>query len=374
MASFPGMKILVAPDKFKGSLTAAGAADALIAGWREIFPDATFDRAPLADGGEGTAEVFSSCHGARRRQVTCPDALGRSRNAEYVWISEERLAVIEMSAASGLSQIPEAERNILRSSTFGTGLLLLDALSLSPTTIAMGLGGSATNDAGAGLASALGWTFLDRQGQPLVPLPENLGNIATITAPPSPPVTQILALCDVRNPLLGNRGCSKIYGPQKGASPDDVALLESHLRHFADVCEKTFGKSFRNTPGAGAAGGTGFGLLTFCGAKIVSGFDWVAERLCLETRLAACDLVLTGEGAIDSQTLEGKGPGALALLAKKHGKPCIAFAGRVQDGAGEIFSRCVPIGDPSIGLAENLSRGAHLLRAASSGMARSFKS
>ncbi len=374
MAFCPGMKILVAPDKFKGSLTAAGAADALVAGWREIFPDATFDRVPLADGGEGTAEVFFSCPGALRRQVSCPDALGRSGNAEYVWIPQERLAVIEMSAASGLARIPESERNILRSSTWGTGLLLLDALSLSPATIAVGLGGSATNDAGAGLASALGWIFLDHQGRPLAPLPENLGDIATITAPPPRPSTQILALCDVRNPLLGDRGCSRIYGPQKGASPDDVAMLESHLGHFADVCGKTFGKSFRNTPGAGAAGGTGFGLLTFCGAKIVSGFDWIAERLCLEKRIASCDLVLTGEGAIDSQTLEGKGPGALALLAKKHGKPCIAFAGRVQDGAGGIFSRCVPIGDPSIGLAENLSRGAQLLRAASSGMARSFKS
>ena len=151
-------------------------------------------------------------------------------------------------------------------------------------------------------------------------------------------------------------------------------MLDSYLEHFADVCEKALGTSHRDTPGAGAAGGTGFGLLTFCGAEIVSGFDWIAERLGLEARVAACDLVITGEGSIDAQTLEGKGPGALAELAKKHGKPCIAFAGRADKEAAEFFSRCVSIGDPAIGLAENLARGAQSLRAAANRTAQSLLS
>ncbi|MFZ4776454.1 MAG: glycerate kinase, partial [Terrimicrobiaceae bacterium] len=224
----------------------------------------------------------------------------------------------------------------------------------------------------AGLASALGWRFLDVRNRSIVPTPETLIDIVKILPPPMRTKVKIMALCDVQNPLLGERGCSRVYGPQKGAGDDDVLRLESHLKHFADLCEATFGVTHRNTPGSGAAGGTAFGLLTFCGAEIVAGFDWVAERLNLEARVAASDLVITGEGSIDSQTLEGKGPAALAALANKHGKPCIAFAGRVENGAGRIFSRCVPIGDPGIKLAENLSRGAEFLRAASRETACSF--
>ena len=366
------MRILVAPDKFKGSLTAVQAAEAIELGWKEAMPGAAIDRACLADGGEGTVDVFSSWDGAQMRRADVCDALGGEVRAEYVWISGERLAVIEMSAASGLAKIPESERDILRSTTFGTGQLILDAMTLSPSMIALGLGGSATNDGGAGLASALGWTFLDRMGREIEPAPQNLCDIVRIIPPATRAAGKILALSDVKNPLLGARGCSRVYGPQKGATDEDVGILDSHLEHFADLCEKTFGTSHRDTPGAGAAGGTGFGLLTFCGAEIVSGFDWIAERLGLEARVAACDLVITGEGSIDAQTLEGKGPGALAALAKKHGIPCVAFAGRAEKSAAEIFSRCVSIGDPAIGLAENLARGAQSLRAAASRTAQTF--
>jgi glycerate kinase len=366
------MKILVAPDKFKGSLTAAQAAEAIEGGWREAMPGADFDRACLADGGDGTADVFSSCEGAERKRAEVRDALGRALVAEYVWIPGERLAVIEMCAASGLAQIPENDRDILRSTTFGTGQLILDAMAPGPATIAVGLGGSATNDGGAGLASALGWKFQDCRGRDVQPAPRNLCDIARVIPPPPRDPVKILALSDVKNPLLGSRGCSRVYGPQKGAGEDDIRILESGLEHFADVCEEAFGTSRRDAPGAGAAGGTGFGLLTFCGAEIVPGFDWIAERLGLEARVAACDLVITGEGSLDAQTLEGKGPGALAELAKKYGKPCIAFAGRVEMPAAEIFSRCVSIGDPAIGLAENLARGAQSLRAAATKAARSL--
>jgi glycerate kinase len=369
-----GMRILIAPDKFKGSLTAVQAAEAIELGWKDAMPEAVFDLACLADGGEGTADVFASWEGAEVRCAGVHDALGRDLGAEFVWIPAERLAVMEMSAASGLEKIPESERDILRSTTFGTGELLLAAMAPGADTVAVGLGGSATNDGGAGLAAALGWKFQDRRGRDMEPTPGNLCDIAGMIPPPRRASVKILALSDVKNPLLGPRGCSRVYGPQKGATGAQIDLMEANLEHFANVCEKTFGTSHRGTPGAGAAGGTGFGLLTFCGAEIVSGFDWIAERLDLKARIAACDLVLTGEGSIDAQTLDGKGPGALAALAKTHGKPCIAFAGRVENAAAGVFSRCVSIGDPAIGLAENLARGAQSLRAAANKTAQSLLS
>ena len=368
------MRILIAPDKFKGSLTALEAAAAIESGLKEVAPDVIIDRASLADGGEGTVDVFSSCAGAERKHADVTDALGRRIRAEYVWIPEERLAVLEMSAASGLAKISDADRNILEATTFGTGELIRDAMRLEPSLIAVGLGGSATNDAGAGLAAALGWKFCDQEGNCVVPLPRNLGGITRVVSPADFRLPKIIALSDVKNPLLGARGCSRIYGPQKGASETDIAVLESNLERFSDTCAKKIGTSHRETPGAGAAGGTGFGLLTFCGAEIVSGFDWIAERLGLEARVAACDLVITGEGAIDGQTLEGKGPGALAALARKHGKPCIAFGGRVEKEAAEVFDQCISISDPAIGLAENLARGAQSLRAAARRAAHSILS
>ncbi|MEI6032809.1 MAG: glycerate kinase [Verrucomicrobiae bacterium] len=368
------MRILIAPDKFKGSLTAAQAAQAIEDGFREAMPEAVFDRALLADGGEGTADVFSSWQGAEVRAAECLDALGRRVRGEYVWIPGERLAIIDLSSASGLSKITEKDRDILLSTTFGTGQIIVEALKMGPETIAIGLGGSATTDGGAGMAAALGWIFQDSKERNVDPAPENLSKIATILPPPQPITAKIIALCDVRNPLLGARGCSRVYAPQKGATPEDVAILESQLESFADVCEKTFGVSHRSAPGSGAAGGAGFGLLTFFGAQIVGGFDWIAARLGLDARVAACDLVITGEGSIDSQTLEGKGPGSLAGLARKHGKPCIAFSGRLENGAGEIFSRCFAISDPAMELAENLACGAQLLRLASIKAAQSLRS
>ena len=368
------MRILIAPDKFKGSLTALEAAGAIEAGLKEVVPELVIDQACLADGGEGTIEVFASWEGAERRGADVTDALGRRIRAEYVWIPGERLAVLEMSAASGLAKISDVGRNIFAATTFGTGELIRDAMRLEPSLLAVGLGGSATNDAGAGLAAALGWKFFDDAGNGIDPLPRNLGRITGIEAPKASRPQKIIALSDVKNPLLGERGCSRVYGPQKGATAEEIPILESHLECFADTCEKFFGMSHRETPGAGAAGGTGFGLLTFCSAEIVSGFDWIAESLGLEARVAACDLVITGEGAIDSQTLEGKGPGALALLARKHRKPCIAFGGRVEKPAEKLFDRCISISDPAIGLAENLARGAQSLRAAARQAAHSILS
>lgn len=359
---------MIAPDKFKGSMKALEAAQAIAEGISRVMPGAEFDLAPLADGGEGTVDVFSGLPTTELRTVACRDALGRPQKAAYAWIPGERLAVIEMSEASGLAQIPPNLRDPLRSSTYGTGELIRDAWSLNPATVAVGLGGSATNDAGAGMAGALGWQFLDGAGAAVEPVPANFLQMRKIVPPVRLPVGEVLALCDVRNPLLGERGCSRVFAPQKGS--DAVETLEQALSWFADLCQQELGVDHRDRPGAGAAGGLGFGLMTFCGARVVSGFDWIAERIGLEDRVRESDLVITGEGSLDAQTLEGKGPAALAGLARKHGKRCIAFAGRVEEVAHAAFDCCIPISNPAMELAESLSRGAQLLREAAEKAAR----
>ena len=364
------MRILIAPDKFKGSMKALEAAQAIAKGISTVMPDAEFDLAPLADGGEGTVDVFTGLPGAEVVTLACKDAMGSSQRASYAWIPGERLAVIEMSAASGLAQIPSSLRDPLRASTYGTGELIRNAWDLNPAIVAVGLGGSATNDAGAGMAVALGWQFMDGDGAVVDPIPANFLRMKRIIPPSRLASGETLALCDVRNPLLGERGCSGVFAPQKGA--DNVQILEEALSWFADLCNRELGADHRDRPGAGAAGGLGFGLMTFCGARVVSGFDWIAERIGLEERVRNSDLVITGEGSLDAQTLEGKGPAALAELSRKHGKRCIAFAGRVEQAARSAFDRCIAISDPSTQLSESLSRGAELLQVAAERAARDF--
>lgn len=357
------MRILVAPDKFKGSLTAREAAGAICAGVVSVRRDVDFETVWLADGGEGTVEVILSLAGAERQVVRCVDALGREVEAEFAWLPSERLAVVEMSAASGLWRVEASERDIFRASSRGAGQLVQRAIDLGAQTIAVGLGGSATNDGGAGFASALGWRFLDGGGREVEPVPQNFFSIHEVV--PGPVLgARILALCDVKNPLLGERGCSRVYGPQKGAGVGEVGRLDGLLTHLANVCEARIGRRVRDVEGAGAAGGMGFGLMAFCGGEVVSGFDWIAGRLDLRAHVAAADVVLTGEGSIDQQTLEGKGPAALALLSRELGKPCVAFGGRVEPGAGRLFTNCIEIRDPAIGLAENMARASELLTAA----------
>ncbi len=366
------MKILVAPDKFKGSLSAVDAVAAIARGWRAVFPDAEIEAAPIADGGEGFAEALCVALGGEWIRRKARDPIGREIDARYAWIDSGRLAVIEMSEASGLWRLKKDELAPLRANTFGTGQLIRDAAERGAKTILVGLGGSATTDGGIGMAAALGYETLTSDGEELEPIPENLTALTRIVAHGAIDLPEIIAACDVQNPLLGPRGTARVFAPQKGADARTVEALEMHLTNLAEVVATDLECDFRDTPGAGAAGGIGFGLLSFCGAKIRSGFDVVAEILRIEERIAACDIVITGEGRLDTQTLEGKGPAGIAALARKHGKPVLAFAGSIANdpAVADIFTATCPIIDEPVSLADAMARGAEFLERAAIRSAR----
>ena len=364
---FTSVRILIAPDKFKGSLSAPAAAEAIARGLRSVWPDAQLDLAPIADGGEGFAESLAVALGAEWVEIPGEDANGRPVGTRYAWVPGERLAILEMSEASGLHRIAPHERAPLRADTFGTGLLLAHAVAHGAKRILVGLGGSATTDGGAGAARALGFRFLDHEGRELSTAPENLASLAHVGRPSDLRLPEIFAACDVQNPLLGGRGAARVYAPQKGADAATVEALEGALSRLADVCASDLGCDHRHAPGAGAAGGLGFGLLTFCNAKIRPGFDMIAETLHLESRIAAADLVITGEGRIDDQTLDGKGPAGIAALARKSGRRVIAFGGSITADAENsgVFDALIPIVDRPLTIGDAMSEAACLLERAS---------
>jgi glycerate kinase len=355
------MKLLIAPDKFKGSISAAAAAQAIADGWREGMPGAECVVAPIADGGEGFAEAMSLALGGTWIERTAQDPLEREVPCRYAWVEAEKLAIIEMAEASGLWRLKTEERAPLRAHTFGTGQLLRDAIERGARKILMGLGGSATTDGGAGMAAALGYNLLTSDGEDLGPYPGDLIALTRILKDDAIDMPEIIAACDVQNPLLGERGCARIFSPQKGADEKTVVHLEASMNQLAEMVTESLGCDFRNEPGAGAAGGIGFGLMSFCGAKVRSGFDLLAETIGLEAKIAAADVVITGEGRLDAQTLEGKGPAGVAALARKHGKPVLAFGGGIDPEAENLFDATVPIIDSPIPLDEAMRRGAELL-------------
>jgi glycerate kinase len=361
------VRILIAPDKFKGSLSAPAAAEAIARGLRSVWPDAEIDLAPIADGGEGFAESLKVALGAEWMNVASEDALGRPISARYAWLAGERLAILEMSEASGLHRIAPEDRDPLRAETFGTGILIADAMRRGAQRILVGLGGSATTDGGVGMARALGFRFLEREGRDFPAAPGALESLAQIVRPGQWVLPEIFAACDVQNPLLGERGAARVYGPQKGADGATVALLDRALTRLADVCATDLGCDHRDVPGSGAAGGLGFGLLTFCRAKIRPGFDMIAETLRLGERIAAADLVITGEGRIDDQTLDGKGPAGVAALARHAGRRVIAFGGAITAAAENsgAFDALIPIADRPMAIAEAMADAAPLLERAS---------
>ncbi len=370
---FGAVKLLLAPDKFKGSLPAAAVAEALARGWKSVEPLAEFSFAPIADGGEGFSDTLARALGAEWIQLDSVDALGRPIRARYAWVESERVAVIEMSEASGLWRIAPSERDPRRANTYGTGLLLRDAVQRGARRILLGLGGSATTDGGAGMAAALGVRFLAAGSeQPLEPLPCNLRSVARIDLGALPQLPEIVAACDVQNPLLGPRGTAFVFSPQKGADPDTVGFLEDALTHFAAVVEGGLKRRCSTVPGAGAAGGIGFGLLSFCGASLQPGFELVAQAMQLQRRMAAADLVLTGEGRLDSQTLEGKGPAGVAAMARSLGKPVLAFAGSIEEEPVLFrqFDALVPIIDRPVSLEEAMQNAAAFLERAAARTAR----
>ncbi|HEY3661997.1 MAG TPA: glycerate kinase [Chthoniobacterales bacterium] len=335
------MRILIAPDKFKGSLGAEEVGRRIAAGLKSGWPAAELEIVALADGGEGTTEAI--CRAAGGQWMECPahDALGREIAARYAWLPQSGLAVCEMSAAAGLAQLAPNERDPLRASTFGVGEILLAAGAHQPREIIIGLGGSATNDGGFGLARALGFRFFAHDGRELDGPVSELRDLLRIESPNDLSLPPITAACDVNNPLLGPQGATRTFGPQKGATPDQLELLELSLVRLAQVVARTFHFDHRDTAGAGAAGGLGFGLLTFCTARIRSGFEVVAEATDLRARIERADLVITGEGKLDRQTLTGKGPAGVAQLARSLGKPVFAIVGQAAEDAEvrQLFDR-----------------------------------
>ena len=324
------MRVLIACDKFKGSLTATEACEAIRDGLREAGSSDDLVVCPIADGGEGFTESMVTALNGQWQSCESFDALHNPVEARYGLLpgaSGELTAVLEMAEASGLRRIPAESRDVLHSSTFGTGSMIRGAANQGARRILIGIGGSATNDGGAGMLAALGVKFLDASGKELDPVPASLVNLAMVDTADLIDLPPIEVACDVENPLLGPNGASAVYGPQKGASEEEVGFLEGALARFVQV---TGTDEAAETPGAGAAGGLGFGLMCFAGARLRNGFNMVADALGLPAQMAAADFVVTGEGSLDGQTLRGKAPMGLALLAREHGKRVVAIGGLVD--------------------------------------------
>ena len=363
------MIVVCAPDSYKESMTAPEAAQAMAEGVRDVAPDAVVIQLPMSDGGEGFAAAIAAATGATWVPVTVPDALGREVQAGYVWSPGSRRAVVEMATAAGLEGIAPGERDVRRSSTVGVGRLVHAALEAGARHVVVGLGGSATNDAGAGLLVELGVRFTDENGADLVPVPAQLERCASIDASGLDPRLRdclVEAACDVSNPLLGPRGASAVYGPQKGATPDDVAYLDAVLARLVSLAPPA-AKLAAALPGAGAAGGLGWALLGFLGARMRPGVELVADTVGLDAAVAGADLVLTGEGSVDAQTLQGKTPAGVAAVAARHDVPVVVLGGRVTDDARALASESVqlvsitPDGQPT---SEAVRRGSENLRRA----------
>ena len=356
------VKILIAPDKFKGSLGAAEVAEHIAAGLREALPGAEITILPVADGGEGTASVICSAAGGEWHTCAVHDPLGNAVDARYCTIDSGRTAVMEMSEAAGLWRVPENRRNPEMASSFGVGEMLLDAVQRGAHQVIIGLGGSATNDGGFGMARALGFRF-DGEGAEIGKRVTELLRLERIEPPAELQLPAITAAADVRNPLLGARGATRTYAAQKGAGVAQIERLELALSHLADVAARQFGSDARDTPGSGAAGGLGFGLITFCGAAIGSGFDVVAERIGLEAAVRDADIIITGEGRLDSQTLEGKAPAGVAKFARKHRKHIFAVTGEFDPAPGWelLFDEVFSVVQAGVSRQEALQRPAELL-------------
>ncbi len=359
------MKILIAPDKFKGTLNARQVAENIAKGLGDVLPDAQIEIIPMADGGEGTAEAICDVRGCSWLECKAHDPLGREINARYGWIDQEKLAVIEMSEAAGMRRLSGSERDPIRATTLGVGEMLLDATKRGANEIIIGLGGSATNDGGFGMARALRFRFWgtgDKEIKGVV----DLALLERIVRPKGREELKrprIIAAVDVKNPLLGENGATRVFGPQKGASKRDLDNLERALTRLADVVATEFGFDYREEAGTGAAGGLGFGLLSFCDATIRAGFEVVAEAVGLEAKMKNADLVITGEGSLDRQTLEGKTPSGVARLARKLGKPVFAIVGRASEDPElrNIFDGIYQNARPGMSEQENMKRAAKLL-------------
>jgi glycerate kinase len=330
------MRVVVAPDKFEGSLTAGQAAAAMAAGLGRARPDAEVVRLPLGDGGAGTLDALLAA-GFRRVPVAATGPTGEPVSAAIA-VAGER-AFVEMAEASGLKRLPGGRRAPLEAGTYGTGELVAAALDQAAREVVLGIGGSATTDGGAGMAAALGARFLDRDGAELPPGGAALLRLARVDPSGLDPRlrrVRVTVACDVDNPLVGPEGAAHVYGPQKGAGPDDVLLLDSALRRYARVLADDLGLDLAAVPGTGAAGGLGAGAIAFLGAELRPGIELVLELIGFDRAVAGADLVVTGEGKLDAQSLRGKAPVGVARAAAAHGVPVVAVAGVVEVADREL--------------------------------------
>ena len=333
------MKIVIAPDSYKESLSALQVATQIERGFRDIFPDAQYVKLPVADGGEGTVEAMVAATGGRIIPLRVTGPLGTPVEAFYGLSGDGRTAIVEMAAASGLEQVPAAHRDVLQATSWGTGELIRHALDNGIEQLIIGLGGSATNDGGAGMVQALGAKLLDAHGDALPFGGAALASLAAIDLSAFDARIagcRIDVACDVTNPLLGEQGASAVFGPQKGASPEQVQQLDKALAQFAKIIQRDLQCDVLSVAGGGAAGGMGAGLYAFCHASLRPGIDIVTEALGLDALVQDATLVVTGEGRIDSQTIHGKVPVGVARVAKRYHKPVIAIAGSLTHDAGVV--------------------------------------
>ena len=363
------MKIVIAPDSFKESMTALKAAEAIKKGINEALPDAQTLLVPMADGGEGTVQALIDSTSGSIINIKVNDPLMRKIQSNFGILGDNNTAIIEMAAASGIEHLTESEKNPAITSTFGAGELIRAAINMGCTSIIVGIGGSATNDGGSGMMLALGAKFRDHSGKEFSPkggydlekiieidLTELNRNIKGI---------KFIIASDVNNPLLRNTGASRVFGPQKGAGTEMVKQLEKNMNYYANLIENLTDKKLRDYPGAGAAGGLGFGMMAILNANLSPGFNIVAKLTGIELKIQKADLVITGEGKIDGQTHHGKTPWGVASLAKKHKVPVIAFAGQVRDNAAHLykneFKDIIEISNANIDLKTALKQGSQNL-------------
>lgn len=374
------MKIVIAPDSYKGSLTALEVANSIENGIRMVFNDSIVEKIPMADGGEGTVQSLVDSTGGKIIYVTAKGPLLKEVNAFYGILGDGKTAVIEMAAASGLPLISKEERNPLLTTTYGTGELIKDALDKGCRNIIIGLGGSATNDGGLGMAKALGVSFLDEKGNDIG---EGGGALNKLTSIDISNLDfrikkcNITAACDVNNPLCGPEGASNVFGPQKGADENMIEVLDKNLTNYAEVIKKDLYIDIINTPGAGAAGGLGAGLIALLNAKIKRGIDIVIDITNLEEKIKDADLVFTGEGMIDFQTAFGKTPFGVAKIAKKYNIPVIAIAGGIGKDAESLYDKgfdsIFPIVDSPMSLDKAMKDGKALIERTAERIMRVYK-
>lgn len=330
------MKVVVAIDSFKGSLSSIEAGQAVKAGVLAAHPDANVIIKPLADGGEGTTDAFIEGLGGQRIDLIVTGPMGFPVSCYYGYLEKDKTAIIEMASASGITLVPAHQKNPLTASTRGVGEMILHALEKGCRHFIIGIGGSATNDAGIGMLKALGYSFLDEQGLDVGEGAQALGKVASIDAKNRHPLLddcQFRIACDVTNPLCGENGATYIYGPQKGVTEAQKDSLDQDMAHFADVTETTLNCAYKNYPGAGAAGGLGFAFLSYLHASLSPGVELILDAINLSDALNDADIVVTGEGQLDRQTAMGKAPVGVAKLAKAHGAKVLAFSGSVTKEA-----------------------------------------